>query len=396
MKGKLKKFCCLSDEDILMIVLAFMSFSIGIWTNYRQLWLQDYGFNVSQISRILSVGLICSGVIAFIISMVSTKIKVKSVVMESIIFRSIALCILLINPGTYITKTCVLLCIMCEVIFSISYYPLLTYVNKSDSAFRKKGLIDYLARDAGVITCGLLIGVTLGNKVFDYNSCLFISLISCLLSGIFLILYNKENIYNKEKPRSLKRAFKSLFSSKTNRVFIIHQVVTNISFGMLYDLMMLILTGYIKFDVSFASVFIIVCNLVGSIACSIFNRYGKKLSVTMSAVIKYGTRGLSYIVAFFTNNVVFFVISIIIGYVTSRILDNKLSGTFLRRINSGNQFLFGNFRYLAISVGEGIGAFLAGILLNISLRTLFLVSGIITLLQVVQVWHMDYLRVHKK
>lgn len=37
MNKKVKNFLSINNEDNLMIVLAFMSFSIGLWTNYRQL-----------------------------------------------------------------------------------------------------------------------------------------------------------------------------------------------------------------------------------------------------------------------------------------------------------------------------------------------------------------------
>lgn len=43
-------------ENQILIMLAFFSISIGIWGNFRQLWLQDNGFNISQISIILSLG----------------------------------------------------------------------------------------------------------------------------------------------------------------------------------------------------------------------------------------------------------------------------------------------------------------------------------------------------
>ena len=58
MNKKIKEFFKISEEDLLMIVLAFMSFSIGIWRNYRQLWLENIGFDVQSISKVLSVALI--------------------------------------------------------------------------------------------------------------------------------------------------------------------------------------------------------------------------------------------------------------------------------------------------------------------------------------------------
>ena len=118
MEEKIKKFCNINDENVLMIVLAFISFSIGIWSNYRQLWLKSIGFDVVSISRILSVALICSAMISFVISIFSTKVKIKSVTLMCIIFRAIALSILLVNRNTYIIKICMLLSIMCDVMFS--------------------------------------------------------------------------------------------------------------------------------------------------------------------------------------------------------------------------------------------------------------------------------------
>ena len=64
MKKEAKK----TNENILMIVLAFMSFSVGVWSNYRQLWLQEAGFNVTEISKILSVALVCSSIICLIMT----------------------------------------------------------------------------------------------------------------------------------------------------------------------------------------------------------------------------------------------------------------------------------------------------------------------------------------
>ena len=55
MREKIKEFCRINDEDVLMIVLAFIAFSFGVWSNYRQLWLQDIGFNLEGISNVLSI-----------------------------------------------------------------------------------------------------------------------------------------------------------------------------------------------------------------------------------------------------------------------------------------------------------------------------------------------------
>lgn len=272
---------------------------------------------------------------------------------------------------------------MCDVMFSISYYPLLSIVNKGESAYRKQNLISYLAKDTGIIFCGLLVGITIGNRIFDYNSCLFIALISSLMGAFILILFNQDKYYKKRNILPIKKALKNLYKSKINNYFLFTQLIMNISYGIVFGIMMLILTNYINFSVSVASIFIIVCNLLGSIACSLFIKHGKDLSNYASIFIKYGTRALIYLIAFLTNNIVFFVIAIIVAHITGRILDDKINGVYVRKIDTNSQFLFGNIRYFVLSLGEGIGTYLAGYLIQISFRSIFLGAAVFTMLQII-------------
>lgn len=58
MKEKINK---LTNENKILIMLAFYSISIGLWGNFRQLWLENNSFSTSQISQILSMGtLLCA------------------------------------------------------------------------------------------------------------------------------------------------------------------------------------------------------------------------------------------------------------------------------------------------------------------------------------------------
>lgn len=394
MKEKINKFFKISNENILLLVLALFSFSVGIWGNYKQLWLEANAFTVSEISKIFSVGLICSAVIAFIISLLSNKIKIRDVILLSMVLRFVSMSVLLLKPDAFIIKTCILLGIMCEVIFSISYYPLLAQVNKSDATYRKKAVIDYFAKDAGVISCGLLVGIAIGNIVFDYDSCLVVAIISGILSCTILTLYNPKRKRKETTEKPFVSQIKNIFKSKVITWYIIQELFVYISYGIVFDLMMLILTKYIDFSVSFASIFIIVCNLAGSIACSIFNKYSDKISVSLASIIKYGSRTLAYFVAFFSNNIPVFIVTIVIGFVTSRILDDKVSGIFINKVSNENQFLFGNIRYFINSIGEGIGAYLAGAFIAISFKSLFLGAAIFTLIQTLIVIYMDKL-MHK-
>ena len=380
----------ISDENLLMIVLAFMCFSIGIWGNYRQLWLSDNGFDIVSISRLFSVALICSAVISFIISLFSYKIKVKNVTLLSIILRIISMIILLITKDNFIIKTCMLLCIMCEVIFSIAYYPLLTFITKTDESYRKKTLIEYFARDIGIVSCGLLIGVTLGKYVFNYDTCLILALISSIIASIFLLVY-KSNEHHK-KTINLVKSTKKLLVNKINKTYLINQLIINISYGIIFDLIMLILTDYINFNVAFTSVFIIVCNVLGSVAATILSKIGTNLSITMSSIIKFGSRSIGYVLAFVFGSIPMFIVAIVMAFITSRILEDKVTGSFLQIIDEEDQFLYGNIRYFVACLGEGIGAFLAGILVVKSVKYLFLGAGILTIVQTIILIYLDKIK----
>ena len=380
------------NENILMIVYALVCFSMGVWSNYRQLWLSEAGFSVTEISRIFSVALICSAIISFIISIFSVKVKVKNVVFLSIIFRSISMLMLFATKDIFLIKASTLLCIMSDVIFMVSFYPMLTFVTMSDESYRRKTLIEYIAKDVGIISCGLLFGVYFGKYIFDYNTCLIIAIISCILSGFILLFFNGEEKHTKKEKLTLKKSFKEILSSKINRLFLYNQLIINISYAVIFDLIMIILTEYISFEVSFASVFIIVCNVLANMINILINKYGKNMSLKVSAIVKFGTRTLGYIVAFILNNWTGFVLAIVIGLLTSRMLEDKVTGSFLQLINEENQFLHSNIRYFISCIGEGIGAFIAGILLSVSFKYIFLGAAILTFVQTIIQIYMSKLK----
>ena len=380
-----KKINKIGNERLILIVLFLMSFSMGIWGNYRQLWLKDRLFSLTDISRIFSVALICSAVISFIISLFSSKIKIKNVIIESIFIRLLAMIVLFFTKDIFVIKIGILLTVMCEVIFSVSYYPLLAYVNKSDEMFKKKSLVDYIARDIGIIGCGILLGISIHNiPLLTYQGCLIIALIANTLSGLFLIFF-KVNEKISQEHGALLKSFKNILKDKTNRIYLISVLFIDISYGIIFDLMMLILTGesYINFEVSIASIFIIVCNFLGSVFCSMFNKFSKKISFNLGIFIKFGTRLLTFIIAYITEDINAFIISIVVSYITSRLLEDKSTGTFLQRVKNEDQFLFGNIRYFVACIGEGIGAFLAGVLIVSAFKNIFLGAAITTTIQII-------------
>lgn len=44
------------QENRVLIALLTLSISLGIWNNYKQLWMQNKGLDVSMISKTISIG----------------------------------------------------------------------------------------------------------------------------------------------------------------------------------------------------------------------------------------------------------------------------------------------------------------------------------------------------
>ncbi len=373
----------IKDEYVLLTVYAIMSFSFGVWSNYRQLWLKDIGFDVSSISKLLSVSLICSSIIIFIISFFSNKINLKKLITLSLIFRTLSLFTIMFVDDNYIVKVCMLLCIMCENIFVLTFYPLLSLVNKSNYIYKKQVSINYFAKDSAIILCGLLLGLTIGKYTIDYNTCLFIVYVCTLISTVIMLFFKNDYFIQKNKFKKFFESVFGIFKDKRINYYLLGQFICEVGYNMIFGMLMLLLTDYLNMGVSIASIFIIVCSVLGSIISKLLSKKSDDFSLFKSYLIKYGTRILVYLCAFIVNKPVIYVFSICISYITTKILDDKVNGTFIREISDDSRFLFGNIRYFILNIADGIGVFIAGVLFDISLSYLFLCAFLLTVISLV-------------
>lgn len=90
----------IKDENKILIMLAFFSISIGLWGNFRQLWLQDNNFSVTQISNMISIGTFISIVGIAIIGKYVTLDKLKKTLTFILIIKFINLLALYYLNGT--------------------------------------------------------------------------------------------------------------------------------------------------------------------------------------------------------------------------------------------------------------------------------------------------------
>lgn len=94
----------IKDENKILIMLAFFSISIGLWGNFRQLWLQDNNFSVTQISNIISIGTFISVIGIALIGKYVTLNKLKNALTFVLIIKFINMLALYYLNGRSQTK----------------------------------------------------------------------------------------------------------------------------------------------------------------------------------------------------------------------------------------------------------------------------------------------------
>lgn len=172
-------------ERKILAMLAFFSTSVGLWENFRQLWLQDNGFEATEVSMVTSLGLMLSvvGVI-----FVGYRLKVRHLKTFMTVVLGIKLIDLLVLRGLDATgnfgamSVCTVIDIITSYLIVASVYPLITTIIKNNQIYSKRKLVEYWFRDIGVLIGGVVLGQSVLGNLIDYNACLMISVIFLCLA----------------------------------------------------------------------------------------------------------------------------------------------------------------------------------------------------------------------
>lgn len=208
-------------ENRILIILLLFSISIGLWNNFRQLWMQDNGLNATEISQIISFGTLFCVVAILIFSKYIKLYKIKRFISIALLVKVINLVILFFINNTNLSpfiNLSVIVDIIIERLIIISIYPLIIIIKKSNTLYSKRKLVEYTGRDLGVLIGGFVIGKTLFGVLFNYNLCLLISIIFSIISLLILINVKIESI---EIKKSKENIFKYIFTNRFRTTYII-------------------------------------------------------------------------------------------------------------------------------------------------------------------------------
>lgn len=380
------------SENKILIMLAIFSISMGLWENFRQLWLEDNSFSAINISNILSIGTIVSVVGIMFVGKYIKISKLKDLVTYSLIikFLNLVLIFYLNNKGlTNLINICMIIDILTGYLVTTSIYPLLTTIVKNNIIYSRRKLTEYLFKDIGILVGGLIIGRNILGVFVNYNMCLLISIVFLIISIIVIVSIPKPVDIDNKKTNSI---IKYIAKSKIQRVYIIYTFIGAAAMSTALGLKMLMLTNYFKFTDTQAINYLLIVGLLSDIVGILALKYFTPKNDYITITIKFGIRFTAYLIAFISNNITISIIATTWSILISTSYENICDGYYINMIPNKYQLTFTNFRYAIRYLGEASGIFLCGLMYKLGLRYMFGLSSLILFFQITLAYYLIYLR----
>lgn len=385
------------NENQILIILAFFSISIGLWENFRQLWLECNNYTATNISNIISIGTLISVIGILLVGKYIKLENLKAFVTCSLIIKFINLIFLLNLYNTsnmVLINISIIIDVLTGYLVTTSIYLLITTIIKNNIIYSKRKLTEYLFKDIGVLIGGILIGKNILGFLVTYNICLFISIIFLGIAIIFILnMMSYKYVENKEEKRI--SIVKYILRDKIQVIYMTYLLVGRISLSTALGLKMLTFTNYFKFTDSGATNYLLVIGLIADVIGIIVLKYLTPKNDYISITIKFVIRFLFYVIAFLANNLMMSLIAITWSILISTAYENICDGYYINSVSSEYQLRYTNFRYAVTYIGETIGVFLCGLMYEIGIRYMLGLSSLFLFFQIGIAYYLIYLRKKK-
>lgn len=396
MKVKIRR---LTNENKILIMLAFYSISIGLWGNFKQLWLESNQFSVSQISQILSLSTLFCAIGILIISKKVTQDKMKYFLLGALILKTVNLiflyklnqtnCLNLIQFGIVID-------VIIETLITISIYPFICTIKKDDVLYSKRKLVEYLFKDIGILLGGMLIGKYVYSFLVDYNICLLISIFFLSIAFVILLSIKQDKNNIKIESKEKRKVLNYLKEHKLIRIYLWYIASGNIAMNTGLGLKMLMLTNMFRFSPSIATNYLLIIGLLADLIGILALKYLTPKNDYYTIFIKFGLRMIGYIIAFLTNNLIICLIAITWSILISTAYENRIDGQYINSIPKEYQLLVNNISYIVKNISSSIGLFFAGITYHYGIQYMLGLSAFFVFFQITLSNTLIYMKQHPK
>ncbi len=380
-------------EHQILAVVAFFSISAGLWENFRQLWLETNDFAAPEVSNILSLGMFIGVAGIMITGKFVRMAQIKNLVTVTLMARLLnflALYCLNFAGNRLMIDLCIIIDVATAYIIITSMYPLLTTVMKSNTAYSRRRLVEYLFRDAGIAIGGVLIGHQLGQWFFDYNGCLLVA--AAFLAIAIILMYRMEVEITARPPKQQLSIVRLVMNSKVQRVYAVYNFLSSVSFMAAVGLKMLVFTNMFDFSASAATncllVVGLIADLIGILALKFFTPKNDYVTMTL----KFGIRLIAFVIAAITNNPFICFIAFIWALLSSTAYENISDGYYINAIDNRHQLKYSTFRHVVSYLGEAVGMFICGRMYDFGLAAMLGLSAAILVVQMGVAYYLIFIR----
>lgn len=383
----------------IFIMIIFLSISLGLWNNFRLLWLEENLLTAEEIGKIMSLSSFFGCIAILFISLKVDMNRIKEMVSWTLIIKILSQIILFLGHQSLPTKAIATLFIFDIASYSVGFlgiYPLITRVEKNEDIYSYRKLAQYIFQDVGILVGGLLLGVSIGKFVFSYNNFLLISILSLVIALIFL------NRVKFDQTEHLKQIhfydfFQVIKKDRIQIFYFLYGIIGNTSYYCALGMQMLILTNLVDYSAKGATFFFLVMGIIADIFGVIALKKLTPKNDYLTIFCKLGFRLIGYTVVFLFPCKQFILMAMITALFTSTAYENRTDGVYFNQLDTDYQLVASNVRNLVNKLGETIGYFLAGILFPFGASPIFGVAAFTVFIQIGIGWYLVYLRLsHSK
>ena len=360
----------LSNQSLLILIfLGIFGFSIGLFDNYREMWMSVNHLSTTSISRVISVSYIVTVFVLLFFTIRVSADKLKTGILITLVLKLITGTILIClnqRDQFFLIKFFMFFDIALTQLVVSSIYPLLMNIKKDDVLYTKKSTVESLSNKLGFLFISILLGRVIFGRIVDYNVCFFLSLLFVFFSFFVLTLVNVEA--KEDSSFDFKKSIAYFHKNKIFLFFLLVSILGNVVWYSILGMPMLLFTQKFEMDSNLASFLILGFGILSNILAMVIVKYFKFSNDYVNLFFKFGIRVFFYLLIFLSGNKFFFFLGILYLLLTDCTHNFIFDSFFINIIDSNYSLILTTLKYCASLIGSSIGVFLCGLVFSMDLK----------------------------
>lgn len=372
----------LSKSAEILIFLGLFGFSLGLFNNYRELWMNANNLSATSISRIIGISSIITVLVLFFFTIKVNTNKLKDGITISLILKMLTSTILICLNNTnkiVLIKFLMFFDIAFTELILSSIYPLIMTIDKSDILYTKKDVVESLFNKLGFLIASIILGKVIGTRVIDYNICYLLSVIFLFIS---FIVFTNIKFKDKKETNSLdlKESYKYFKKNNIFILFLISNLISSTVWSSIMGMPLLALTEKLNFNPSTASLIILGLGIMSNFLAIIIVKYLRFKNDHLNMIFKYGLRVICYLLVFIIGTKEILLITIVYLLLSDCTYNFIFSGYFINKVDEKYSLFLVVLKYCATLLGNGLGTIICGLTFNLDIKYFALPAFIIGLI----------------